>query len=160
MIIGIVAVDRHGAIGKNGSVPWHYSSDLKFFKATTTGHACLMGYRTWLSLKQPLPNRLNLVLSRRSQPEPRDGVVVLRDLQSVLTLNHYLSCNLFVIGGAQVYGALLPQIERWIVTEVPLVVENPDTLMPSGYLVDFREVRQQQLEENLVVRFYERSKAA
>nr|MBA3767976.1 dihydrofolate reductase [Acidobacteriota bacterium] len=45
-IIGIVAVDRNGAIGKNGTLPWHYSADLRFFKQQTVGHACVMGWRT------------------------------------------------------------------------------------------------------------------
>src|SRR5919199_2934645 len=100
-IIGIVAVDRNGAIGRHGSIPWHYSADLKFFKQQTTGHACVMGYRTWLSLKRPLPNRLNIVLTRRAEVEPRESVVWLRDRQSALSLKAYLRCDLFVIGGAQ-----------------------------------------------------------
>src|ERR687889_675557 len=62
-IIGIVAVDRAGAIGKGGTLPWHYSADLKFFKEQTTGNACVMGYKTWASLKKPLPNRLNIPLT-------------------------------------------------------------------------------------------------
>src|ERR687890_241826 len=66
-IIGIVAVDRAGAIGRGGTLPWHYSADLKFFKEQTTGNACVMGYKTWLSLKKPLPNRLNIVLTRRAE---------------------------------------------------------------------------------------------
>ena len=67
MIIGIVAVDRNGAIGKGGKLPWHYSADMKFFKQTTMGNACVMGYNTWLTLKKPLPNRLNIVLSRKAE---------------------------------------------------------------------------------------------
>ncbi|HEX8130849.1 MAG TPA: dihydrofolate reductase, partial [Pyrinomonadaceae bacterium] len=63
-IIGIVAVDRNGAIGKGGSIPWHYSADMKFFREQTTGHACVMGRRTWASLNRPLKGRLNVVLSR------------------------------------------------------------------------------------------------
>src|SRR5437773_10359876 len=110
MIIGIVAVDRNGAIGKGGKLPWHYSADMKFFKETTTGHACVMGYRTWLTLKKPLPNRLNIVLSRNAEIEPQDSVVVLRDVESVLSLAKKLKGDLFVIGGAQVYRSFLPFI--------------------------------------------------
>src|SRR5919205_2609602 len=102
-IIGIVAVDRNGAIGKGGGLPWHYSADLKFFKARTTGHACLMGYKTWLTLKRPLPGRLNVVLTRRAEVEPRESVVWLRDGESALSLAAYLRCDLYVIGGAQVF---------------------------------------------------------
>src|SRR5882724_6449906 len=98
MIIGIVAVDRNGAIGKGGKLPWHYSADMKFFKETTTGNACVMGYKTWLTLKKPLPNRLNIVLSRQSEIEPQDSVVVLRDVESVLTAADTLDRDLYVIG--------------------------------------------------------------
>src|SRR5882762_8529816 len=98
MIIGIVAVDQNGAIGKGGTLPWHYSADMKLFKATTTGHACVMGYKTWLSLKKPLPNRLNIVLSRNAQIEPQESVVLLRDVAPVLTMAKDLPGDLFVIG--------------------------------------------------------------
>ena len=87
-IIGIVAVDRNGAIGKGGGLPWHYSADMKFFKEQTTGSACVMGYRTWLTLKRPLPGRLNVVLTRRSDAEPRESVVWLRGRQSALALTY------------------------------------------------------------------------
>ena len=155
-IIGIVAVDRNGAIGKGGSIPWHYSADLKFFKQQTTGNACVMGHRTWLSLKKPLPNRLNIVMSRRAEIEPQESVIVLRDKLSVLSLKTYLSCDLFIIGGEQVYRTFLDEIEKWIVTEIPLTVEDADTFMPQNYLQGFKPDDSRQLEENLKVTFYER----
>ena len=155
-IIGIVAVDRNGAIGKQGGLPWHYSADMKFFRQQTTGHACVMGYRTWLSLKKPLKDRLNLVLSRNSEVEPQPAVVVVRDIVSVLSLKEYLSCDLFVIGGEQVYRSFLPYVDRWLVTEIPLAVEGTDTFMPGDYLQGFKPSGSQQLEENLRVMIYER----
>ncbi|MDT5123796.1 MAG: dihydrofolate reductase [Acidobacteriota bacterium] len=155
-IIGIVAVDRNGAIGKGGSIPWHYSADLKFFKQQTTGNACVMGHRTWLTLKKPLPNRLNIVMSRRAEIEPQESVIVLRDKLSVLSLKTYLSCDLFIIGGEQVYRTFLDEIEKWIVTEIPLAVEGADTFMPQDYLQEFKPDDSRQLEENLRVMFYER----
>lgn len=155
-IIGIVAVSKNGAIGRGGAIPWHYSADLKFFKQQTTGHACVMGYRTWSSLKKPLPNRLNIVLSRQAEVEAQDGVIVLRDEQAVLSLKPYLSCNLFIIGGHQVYKTFQGEIDKWIVTEIPLTVEDADTFMPEDYLRGFKPYDSRQLEENLKVTFYER----
>ena len=155
-IIGIVAVDRNRAIGKGGGLAWHYSANLKFFKEQTTGSACLMGYKTWLTLKKPLPNRLNLVLTRRADAAPRESVVWLRDRQSVLSLYEYLKCDLYVIGGAQVFGMFLDRIERWVVTEVPLAVEGADTFMPAGFLEGFRAFDTRRLEDDLKVTFYER----
>jgi dihydrofolate reductase len=156
MIIGIVAVDRNGAIGKGGRLPWHYSADMKFFRETTTGNACVMGYKTWLTLGRPLKNRLNIVLSRQSEIEAQDGLVVLRQPEFALSLNKYLAGDLFVIGGATIYETFLPYIEKWIVTEVPLFVEGADAFMPVDYLDGFKSVGSKQLDDQLVVRFYER----
>src|SRR6267378_7546635 len=86
MIIGIVAVDRNLAIGKGGQLPWHYSADMKFFKQETIGNAVVMGRRTWLTLKGPLKDRQNIVLSRDPNVQTNDGVVVKRDVESVLDL--------------------------------------------------------------------------
>lgn len=156
MIIGIVAVDRNGAIGKGGTLPWHYSADMKFFKETTTGHACVMGHKTWLTLKRPLPNRLNIVLSRKAEIEPQESVLVLRDVESVLSMAKDLKCDLFVIGGEQVYRSFLPYIEKWIVTEVPLAVEGADTFVPENYLAGFKLTESRKLDDDLNVSLYER----
>ncbi|HKY30198.1 MAG TPA: dihydrofolate reductase [Pyrinomonadaceae bacterium] len=182
MIIGIVAVDRNGAIGKGGKLPWHYSADMKHFKETTIGHACVMGRRTWLTLKKPLKDRLNIVLSRQGlegETERRgdtetgrrrdtemgrlgDGetdlgsVVTLRNLESVLSLANYLRCDLFVIGGAQVYSSFVPYIEKWIVTEVPLEVEGADVFVPENYLGGFTKTESKTIDQDLLVSSYVR----
>jgi len=90
-IVGIAAVDRNGAIGKGGKLPWHYKADLRFFREQTIGHACVMGRNTWISLLKPLPNRLNIVLSRNSGFTLPPGVILLRDAESVLSLAPYLA---------------------------------------------------------------------
>src|SRR5688500_10569973 len=118
-IIGIVAVDRAGAIGKGGALPWHYSADLKHFKEQTSGHAVVMGRRTWASLKRPLPNRLNIIFSSGAEGEEQEAEFWLRDRQSVLWMEDYLKGDLYVIGGAQVCGLFLEQIVRWVVTAFP-----------------------------------------
>ena len=155
MIIGIAAVDREGAIGKGGKLPWHYSSDMKFFKETTTGHAIVMGRKTWLTIGKPLKNRLNIVLSRDSSIDPQESLIVLSDIDSVLSFNKSLTTDLFVIGGAQIYQAFLPHIEKWIITEVPLTVDGADAFMPDGYLEGFKVVDSKSLGERLTVKFYQ-----
>ena len=154
MIIGIAAVDRKGAIGKGGKLPWHYSADMKFFRATTTGHAVVMGRKTWLTIGKPLKNRLNIVLSRDPDIEPQESLIVLTDSDSVISLNGSLATDLFVIGGAQIYRAFLPYIEKWIITEVPLAVSGADAFMPEGYLEGFKTVDSKSLDDGLVVKFY------
>ena len=156
MIIGIAAVDRKNAIGKRGKLPWHYSADMRFFRETTTGHAVVMGRKTWLTIGKPLKDRLNIVLSRDSSIEPQDSLLVLTDVDSVISFNNSLTTDLFVIGGAQIYRAFLPHIEKWIITEVPLTVSGADAFMPEGYLEEFKETDSRTLEDDLTVKFYER----
>jgi len=148
------------AIGKGGKLPWHFSADMKFFKHTTTGNACVMGYNTWRTLKNPLPNRLNIVLSRQAEIAPQESLVVLRDVESVLAMSKVLKTDLFVIGGARVYESFLPYIEKWIVTEVPLTVDGADTFVPENYLDAFAAVDSQNLDEDLTVTSYVRRKLA
>ena len=157
MIIGIAAVDHKGAIGKGGKLPWHYSADMRFFRETTTGHAIVMGRKTWLSLGKPLKNRLNIVLSRDSSIEPQESLLVLSDMDSVISFNKSLTTDLFVIGGAQIFSAFLPHIEKWIITEVPLTVAKADTFMPEDYLSGFKATESKELGEGLVVKIYERA---
>jgi dihydrofolate reductase len=156
-IIGIVAVDQNLAIGKAGGLPWHYSADMKFFKEMTIGNAVVMGRRTWRTLKAPLKDRQNIVLSRDQNLPSQDSLIVLRDVESVIDLVSNQDVHLFVIGGAQVYQAFLPHIDRWIVTEVPLAVEGADTFMPPNFLDGFEMFELRQLDEGLRVEFYERT---
>jgi dihydrofolate reductase len=154
MIIGIAAVDRKGAIGKGGKLPWHYSADMKFFRETTTGHAVVMGRKTWRTIGKPLKNRLNIVLSRDSNIEPQESLIVLSDIESVISFSEKLSTDLFVIGGAQIYGAFLPNIEKWIITQVPLTVSGADAFMPEGYLDGFKKVESKSIDDDLVVEYF------
>ena len=156
-IIGIVAVDRNLAIGKDGTLPWHYSADLKFFKQTTVGNAIVMGRRTWQSLKKPLPNRMNVVLTSNPDTQAVDSVTRLPTVKSVLTLAKTLTADLFVIGGAKTYEAFLPHIDQWIVTEIPLSVEQADTFVPADFLEGFELYEVRQLDDELRVKFYERA---
>jgi len=160
MIIGIVAVDRNLAIGKGGRLPWHYSADMKFFKQTTIRNAVVMGRRTWSTLKGPLPDRQNIVLTRNGEIEVPETVRVMTDIESVLEFAMTVNTHLFVIGGAKLYQALLPHIERWLVTEVPLSVAGADTFMPRNFLDRFEMYEMRQLDKGLRVKMYERSTAA
>jgi dihydrofolate reductase len=159
-IIGIVAVDQNLAIGKTGKLPWHFSADMKFFKQTTLGHAVVMGRRTWSTLKGPLPHRQNIVLSRNGDVATPASVRIMKDVESVLAFAKTVDSHMFVIGGAKVYEAFLPHIDRWLVTEVPLSVEGADTFMPKNFLEGFEMYEVRQLDEGLRVKCYERGHGA
>ena len=156
MIIGIIAISKNYAIGKGGKVPWHYPADLKFFKETTTGNAVVMGSNTWRSIGKPLPDRLNIVLSRSGNVETPPDVMKLTSKAEVVELSKDLNREIFIIGGAQTYAAFADLIERWIVTEVPLIVEDADTFMPRNLLDGFKQDSIKELEAGLIVKVFYR----
>jgi len=156
MIIGIVAIARNLAIGKNGKLPWHYSSDLKFFKQTTLNNTVVMGFNTWQSIGKPLPNRLNIVLSRSNSIENQPSALLLRSREEALALAKYLNGDLFVIGGAQTYQSFSDRIEKWMVTEIPETIENADAFMPPDFLDEFELQETKELETNVRVKIYSR----
>lgn len=102
----IWAEDLDGWIGKDNSMPWHVSEDLKHFKQLTTGHPVVMGRHTYNSMGKPLPNRQNIVLTH--QAIANDDVIVVHDVETLDQLVDALPDNqVFIIGGAHIYQLLL-----------------------------------------------------
>ena len=130
---------------------------MEFFKETTTGNAIVMGRRTWLTLKGPLKNRVNIVLTREANFAVSESVMAMKSVDEVLDFAQAQENHLFVIGGAKVYESFLRHIQRWIVTEVPIAVEAADTFMPKNFLEGFEMFELRQLDEGLRVKFYERA---
>ena len=135
----IVAADENNAIGKNKQMLWHLPYDLKNFKELTTGHAVIMGRRTFESLPSgALPNRKNVVLT--SVPEAIvDNVFACSSLEEAIAL-----CSkeeeIFMIGGALVYKQALPMADTLHFTRVNHVFEDADTFFPEINYVEWTEV--------------------
>lgn len=127
MITLIVAVARDGAIGKDGDLLWHLSGDLKRFKALTTGHAVVMGRKTWESLpRRPLPGRTNIVITRNPAFEA-PGAVTVNSLPEAVSAAEKAEGDvgdIFIIGGSSVYEAFLPMADAIDLTVVE--AEYPD----------------------------------
>lgn len=124
----IVAVSQSWGIGRDGQLLFRLSADLRRFKALTTGHTVVMGRKTLQSLPggKGLPNRRNLVLSRRMDYAPENAEAV----TSVEALLRTAGEDAFVIGGQQVYEQLLPHCERVYVTKV-LTDAPADAFFPN-----------------------------
>jgi dihydrofolate reductase len=136
----VVAAAENDVIGRDGSLPWHLPADLKRFAALTRGHAVVMGRSTYESiierLGHPLPGRLSVVLSTTLRDAP-DGVAIARSTEEAIKLAEaYGSEDWFVIGGASVYAALLPEVDVIELTRVHADVDG-DTRMPAGWLDGF-----------------------
>jgi dihydrofolate reductase len=126
----VAAVARGGVIGRDGGIPWHLPEDIAHFKELTTGHAVVMGRKTWDSLPdrfRPLPNRRNVVVTRN--PAWRDpGAERVSSVAEALDLLAG-EARVFVIGGAEIYAAALPYAHELVLTEIALDVDG-DTFFP------------------------------
>lgn len=121
----IAAVAANGVIGKDNRLPWHLPEDLGHFKTLTTGHAVIMGRKTWDSLPakfRPLPNRLNVVVTRDSAFRADPPAVVVHSLPAALETAG--SRDTFVIGGAEIYALALPLADRLELTEVDIAPDG------------------------------------
>lgn len=133
----IVAVARNGVIGNQGGLPWHISEDLKHFKKTTSGHAIIMGRKTYDSIGRPLPKRRNIVVTRQADLE-LPGCDRAKSLDEAIALARTTDPCPFIIGGASLYEEALPMTTELHVTRIDEDVEG-DTYFPAD-LSAFEEV--------------------
>ncbi|HUF01465.1 MAG TPA: dihydrofolate reductase [Gaiellaceae bacterium] len=135
----VAAVARGGVIGRDGTIPWRIPEDVARFKALTTGHAVVMGRRTWESIPdrfRPLPQRRNVVVTR-SPGWSAEGAERAGSLEDAL---HLLEGEprVFVIGGAEIYAAALPLADELELTEIDLDVAG-DAFFPELDAGSFEE---------------------
>lgn len=131
-ISAIVAVDEHGAIGKDGRLLWHIPADMKRFKSVTMGHPIIMGRKTFESFpKGPLPGRLNIVLTRDDNYEA-EGVSVCHTVEEALAVASGSGASeCFVIGGEQVYEQMLDLVDMIYLTIVHASFPDADAFFPE-----------------------------
>lgn len=115
-------------MGRGGQLPWDLPEDRAHFRATTWGHAVIMGRRTWDETGRPLEGRRNIVVSRSGQVSG-SGREVVPNLEEAIALARATDPEPFVIGGAEIFRQALPLATRMILTEVDLAPEG-DTFFP------------------------------
>ena len=121
-IVLIAAVADNGVIGADNAIPWRLKTDLQRFKALTTGKPVVMGRKTFLSLRRPLPGRTNIVMTRDAGFHA-SGAVVTTSLDQALAvakgdaLRRFVT-EIAVIGGAEIYAQWIGRAARLEITEV------------------------------------------
>jgi dihydrofolate reductase len=114
----IAAVADNYAIGKSNNLPWHLPADLKHFRLLTTGHAVVMGKRTFESLpKGPLPNRKNIVLTSVMSEGVSEGYFEADSLEDAIFLCEHEE-QVFIMGGATVYKQSIDKVDFMYITWV------------------------------------------
>lgn len=137
----IACLDINKGIGYKQELLFNIKEDMQRFKELTTGNSdvpniVIMGRRTFQSLPKPLPNRVNVVLTRNVEFSHPPEVFVMDSVEKIV--NHYRSGvqdrDLFIIGGFEVYNAFLPYADEVHLTMVDKEAENVDTYFPYALL--------------------------
>lgn len=142
----IVAVAEDRAIGDKGNLLWHLSSDLKRFKAITTGHTIIMGRKTYDSLPNgALPNRRNIVISRQLKS--------LKDAEVYSDIDEALKAasdedTVYILGGGEIYNKTFPLAEELHLTLVHKSYPEADTRFPEWKLTDWNILKQERIGQD------------
>jgi dihydrofolate reductase len=146
----IVAIASNGVIGGENKLLWHLPADLKYFKQLTTNHTIIMGRKTYESIGRALPNRINIVISRKTDFSA-EGCFIANSLENALQLAASFEDkniendeqSVFIIGGAQIYSLALPITQKLFVTEVKHSFEG-DTYFEKIDAEIWKEVEREQ----------------
>lgn len=131
--VAVVAIASNGVIGNQGSLPWRLSSDLKRFKQLTMGHCLVMGRKTYESIGRPLPGRQTIVLSQAGfNPAGHDAPTSEGQQPTILCAKRPEDVaalvepqrRVMVVGGAQIYQAVMPHCSEIWLTRVLADVEG------------------------------------
>jgi dihydrofolate reductase len=143
MIISLIAaLANNRVIGKNNDLPWRLPDDMKYFMETTKGHCVIMGRKNYDSLPRkfrPLANRTNILVTRQQNFEAA-GCRVVHSMEDALKVARQLNEEeVFVMGGAEIYGQALDVAHRLYLTEIDSAIEG-DTFFPSVDHSLFKEI--------------------
>lgn len=128
-VVGIVARSRNNVIGIGNTLPWHIKEDLQHFQRTTRGKAVIMGRRTWESLPSKLPDRLNVVVSQSDCLSPSEDFTVTESVEDAIQFCEKSGYDeIYIIGGAKLFASAVDYIDEWIVTTVPVDIENENSV--------------------------------
>jgi dihydrofolate reductase len=143
MVSIIVAIAQNGTIGDKNSLLWHIKEDMRFFRTTTSGHAVIMGRKTFESLgSKPLPKRKNIVITRAERDF--EGAFTAHSLQEAIAMAEGDE-EIFIIGGAQIYAEALSVADRMYITRVERDYEG-DTSFPEIDYSKWRLVSEERYE--------------
>ena len=117
MITIIAAIGKNNELGKDNQLLWHLPADLKHFKNLTSGHPIIMGRKTYESIGKPLPNRTNIVVSRKENWF-EEGILIVPSLKDAIKHAKKINENIFIIGGGEIYHHTIDMADRLEITQV------------------------------------------
>ncbi|HEV7702627.1 MAG TPA: dihydrofolate reductase [Candidatus Paceibacterota bacterium] len=129
MISLIAAIGKNNELGKGNTLLWHMPADMKFFRETTRGHTVIMGRKTFESLKGPLPNRKNIVITR-DENYKKEGIEVIHSLDKALGQAQD-EHEVFIIGGAEIYKQCMNIADKLYITHIDAEDKDADSFFPE-----------------------------
>ena len=155
----IVAMTPDRLIGAAGRLPWYLPDDLKRFRKLTTGHAIVMGRKTFSSIGRPLPKRRNLVVSRNPDPPAVEGIEWFTSLEEAIDFARMAGeTECFIAGGTEIYAAALEKADRMYITFVQRDFPfQGDTFFPLWDQSQWKVVSHELVGKDLEFVVYERS---
>jgi len=142
----VVAVGRKNEIGKDNQLLWHLPNDLKHFKELTSGHPIIMGRKTYESIGKPLPNRTNIVVSKRNDWF-EEGILIVGSIKEAIKFAKKIDENICIIGGGGIYEQTIALADRLEVTRVDAEFEA-DTFFPKIKESEWKKVAEVQCEKD------------
>ena len=133
MVSLIVAYDRNKLIGKDGKMPWFIDGELRRFRELTTGNVVIMGRKTIEAIGKPLPNRVNIVISRDKN---YDGCIMARSFDEAMEKARETGLGIYITGGSTVYAPAIDIVDKMYITEIDAEYEG-DTYFPDFDENDF-----------------------
>ena len=125
----VVAMGERNEIGSDNQLLWHLPKDLKHFKDLTSGHPVIMGRKTYESIGKPLPNRTNIVVSRKKNWF-EEGILIVGSIKEAVKFAKKIDENIFIIGGGNIYEQTMEIADCLEVTLVKANLEA-DTYFPK-----------------------------
>ena len=143
----VVAITPEGVIGKRGGgLLWHIPEDMRHFKELTTGHAVIMGRKTYETIGRPLPNRTNIIITRDNNYSAL-GCIVTHSLEEALEKAREVEQDeIFTMGGGEIYEQAIGLADKLYPTLVHKDFEG-DVYFPD-YSEFKKEVYREEGESN------------
>lgn len=129
MITLVVAMGLNREIGIDNQLPWHLPKDLKHFKEITSGHPIIMGRKTYESIGKPLPNRTNIVISRKKDWF-EEGILIVGSIKEAIKFGQKIDEDIFILGGGNIFEQTMDIADKLEVTEIKTNIEA-DTFFPK-----------------------------
>lgn len=128
----IAAIGKNRELGKNNGLLWHIPEDAKYFKDKTTGHAIIMGRKTFESFPKMLPNRVHIIVTHDKNYKVPEGCFVFDSIEKAIEFGKSIEKEeLFIIGGAQIYALGMKYADKLYLTLVDAEFPDADAFFPE-----------------------------